>query len=356
MSPNHTQYTGYMKQRRLTTCISILFTICVVLNTTACGNTQPHTAEQNYAGSSQNTPAAPTEQSTDQNTNQQTPQSNTATDPTSDTNWTESFTQRSELDGELDEVWLKCAPQNNPAPNDFSWKRAADHSKVWLHSSQTTLGTAQRDCMDDELDLDDTVRSSSTSVSSAMPDWAQVSSDEYVRYERINSDSTDIVWAYDRIARRQLTTTTANGYTVTLPYAWLGKARFVPETGTDDLAVVSNEHPQYELCRFTVTDADSGTNGDDATTDGMNSAGDIGNSLIVATQVNGKTVQMWATRWAFVAATDPGKISTDDAEDITELQTGDSVDFDTLMRQVGDGDYSGLFAIDEYLKTHVTIS
>lgn len=67
-------------------------------------------------------------------------------------------------------------------------------------------------------------------------------------------------------------------------------------------------------------------------------------------------MQMWASRWALIAATDQSSASVDDVEDVTELQTGDTADYGLLIKEVQSGDNSGLFAIDDYLKAHVVIS
>lgn len=85
-------------------------------------------------------------------------------------------------------------------------------------------------------------------------------------------------------------------------------------------------------------------------------AGDIGNSLIERYQIGDMPVQLWATRRAFGAVTDPASISAEDAEDVTELQTGDTIDHESPISQIQSGDYSGLFTIDEFLKTHITVS
>lgn len=70
-------------------------------------------------------------------------------------------------------------------------------------------------------------------------------------------------------------------------------------------------------------------------------AGDIGNSLIERYQIGDMPVQLWATRRAFGAVTDPASISAEDAEDVTELQTGDTIDHESPISQIQSGDYSG---------------
>lgn len=108
------------------------------------------------------------------------------------------------------------------------------------------------------------------------------------------------------------------------------------------ITVTDKEHPNYSLCTFKVS---SDTN-----------TGDIGNSPIERYQIGDMPVQLWATRRAFGAVTDPASISAEDAEDVTELQTGDTIDHESPISQIQSGDYSGLFTIDEFLKAHITVS
>lgn len=255
----------------------------------------------------------------------------TVADPTQG-NWTETYSSPTDLDGELDKAWLKCAPQNNPDPEAFAWKRSTDHSKVWLHATKGQMdGATQRSCMADELDIPDATELTTS--------WTKTALGDYDRIQRQSNNSIDIVWQYSNAVTASLSAQT-DSYRVTLPYSWHNEVSISVDGNT--ITVTDKEHPNYSLCTFKVS---SDTN-----------AGDIGNSLIERYQIGDTPVQLWATRWAFVAVTDPSSISAEDAEDITELQTGDTIDYESLISQVQSGDYSGLFTIDEFLKAHITVS
>lgn len=255
----------------------------------------------------------------------------TVADPTQG-NWTETYSSPTDLDGELDKAWLKCAPQNNPDPEAFAWKRSTDHSKVWLHATKGQMdGATQRSCMANELDIPDATELTTS--------WTKTALGDYDRIQRQSNNSIDIVWQYSNAVTASLSAQT-DSYRVTLPYSWHNEVSISVDGNT--ITVTDKEHPNYSLCTFKVS---SDTN-----------AGDIGNSLIERYQIGDTPVQLWATRWAFVAVTDPSSISAEDAEDITELQTGDTIDYESLISQVQSGDYSGLFTIDEFLKAHITVS
>ena len=91
------------------------------------------------------------------NSNTDSNQQKTVVDDPTQGNWTDAYSGPSDLDGELDEAWLDCAPHNAPDPEAFSWKRSTDHSKVWMHATEGGMdGSSQRSCMADELDIADT--------------------------------------------------------------------------------------------------------------------------------------------------------------------------------------------------------
>ena len=309
-----------MKHRRFT---ALLFVPLLAL-ITACGANQ--SAQTTEAQSQQQT-----------NTHSQQDKSGsdsaktTVADPTQG-NWTETYSSPTDLGGDLDKAWLKCAPQNNPDPEAFAWKRSTDHSKVWLHATEGQMdGATQRSCMADELDIPDATELTDS--------WTKTAVGDYDRIQRQNNNSIDIVWQYSDAVTASLSAQT-DSYRVTLPYFWHNEINISVDGST--ITVTDKEHSNYSLCTFKVS---SDTN-----------AGDIGNSLIERYQIGDTPVQLWATRWAFVAVTDPSSISAEDAEDITELQTGDTIDYESLISQVQSGDYSGLFTIDEFLKAHITVS
>ncbi|CUN18028.1 hypothetical protein [Bifidobacterium bifidum] len=192
-------------------------------------------------------------------------------------------------------------------------------------------GATQRSCMADELDIPDTTKLTDS--------WTKTSVGDYDRIQRQSSNTIDIVWQYSDKVTASLSAQT-DSYRVTLPYSWHNEV----STSVDDstITVTDKDRPNYSLCTFKVS---SDTN-----------AGDIGNSLIERYQIGDTPVQLWATRWAFVTVTAPSSISAEDAEDVTELQTGDTVDYESLISQIQSGDYSGLFTTDEFLKVHITVS
>ena len=281
--------------------------------------------------------SSPHEQSNARQEKGRAGQSETTGTPTQDPTpgeWTETHTNRSDLDGELDEAWLDCAPHSNPDAANFAWKRASNHDGVWLHTtSNGSMGNAQLSCMDDELDI----RTSSKPGSA----WTVESFGDYERYQRESGGSLDVVWKYtDRV--REALTVKADSYQVRLPYSWQGE--FTAQVNGNDIVVNDREHPQYRLVSFTLVNPSSPVN-----------AGDIASSLIDTVAVAAGDVQMSTSRWAYMAAMDPTSVDGDAVEDVTELQTGDSVDYDTLIAQVKSGDNSNLFKIDDYLKAHVII-
>lgn len=293
---------------------------------TACGSNQSAQA-----------PEQQTKQQTNTQSQQKKPNSNSdstdtaVADPTQG-DWTEAYSSPTNLDGELDEAWLKCATHNNPDPEAFAWKRSTDHSKVWLHATRGQMdGATQRSCMADELDIPDATKLTSS--------WTKTALGDYDRIQRQSNNSIDIVWQYSNAVTASLSAQT-DSYRVTLPYSWHNEVSISVDGNT--ITVTDKEHPNYSLCTFKVS---SDTN-----------AGDIGNSLIERYQIGDTPVQLWATRWAFGAVTDPASISAEDAEDVTELQTGDTIDYESLINQIQSGDYSGLFTIDEFLKAHITVS
>lgn len=113
-----------MKHRRFT---ALLFVPLLAL-ITACGANQ--SAQTTEAQSQQQT-----------NTHSQQDKSGsdsaktTVADPTQG-NWTETYSSPTDLGGELDKAWLKCAPQNNPDPEAFAWKT--------LHRSQQSMAARHR--------------------------------------------------------------------------------------------------------------------------------------------------------------------------------------------------------------------
>lgn len=271
----------------------------------------------------------------------QTPKSNSKTDsnqqktvvddPTQG-DWTDAYSGPSDLDGELDEAWLDCAPHNAPDPEAFSWKRSTDHSKVWMHATEGGMdGSSQRSCIADELDIADTADLSDS--------WTVTSLGDYDRYQKRSGNVINIVWQYSDAVKKSLTVE-SDSYRVTLPYSWHNKITTSVDGST--ITVTDREHPKYALCTFQVSDSSN--------------AGDIGTSLIQKYQAGNTPVQMWATRWAFVAASDPASISADDAEDVTDLQTGGTIEYDSISAQIRAGDTSGVFAIDDYLKAHIAVS
>lgn len=314
--------------------IAAMLLSAIMLPLAACGPAQ-NTAQQATQGDRKTQSRAANPENPE---NPATPEAKTAQDPTTG-EWTEVFSDMADLDGELDEAWLDCAPQNNPNPESFAWKRTTDHDGVWLHTDpKLTLGSTQLSCMRDELDIH------ASGAPSA--DWTMTTFGNWDQYQRKTSDSYDVVWKYSAKVRESLTVK-AKLYQVTLPYSWLGEftATVDGDGDGDEVRVVSREHPDYELCRFTLVNPNIPVN-----------AGDIGNSLITSADVTAGSVQMWAKRWPFIAATSPQSVDSDAAEDVTELQTGDSLDYDTLIPQITAGDTSNLFRIDDYLKSHISIS
>lgn len=293
---------------------------------TACGSSQSVQA-----------PEQQTKQQTNTQSQQKKPNSDSdstdaaVADPTQG-DWTEAYSSPTDLDGELDEAWLKCAPHNNPNLESFTWKRSTDHSKVWLHATKGQMdGATQRSCMADELDIPNATKLTGS--------WTKTALGDYDRIQRQSNDIIDIVWQYSDTVKASLSAQT-NSYRVTLPYSWHDEVSI--SVDGDTITVADKEHPNYSLCTFKVS---SNAN-----------AGDIGNSLIERYQIGDTPVQLWATRWAFVATTSLSSISTEDAEEITELQTGDTVDYESLISQIQSGDYSGLLTIDEFLKAHITVN
>ena len=184
-------------------------------------------------------------------------------------------------------------------------------------------GSSQRSCMADELDIADTADLSDS--------WTVTSLGDYDRYQKHSGNVINIVWQYSDAVKKSLTME-SDSYRVTLPYSWHNKITTSVDGST--ITVTDREHPKYALCTFQVSDSSN--------------AGDIGTSLIQKYQAGNTPVQMWATRWAFVAASDPASISADDAEDVTDLQTGGTVEYDSISAQIRAGDTSGVFAIDDY--------
>ena len=201
-----------------------------------------------------------------------------------------------------------------------------------MHATEGGMdGSSQRSCMADELDIADTADLSDS--------WTVTSLGDYDRYQKHSGNVINIVWQYSDAVKKSLTME-SDSYRVTLPYSWHNKITTSVDGST--ITVTDREHPKYELCTFQVSDSSN--------------AGDIGTSLIQKYQAGNTPVQMWATRWAFVAASDPASISADDAEDVTDLQTGGTVEYDSISAQIRAGDTSGVFAIDDYLKAHIAVS
>lgn len=119
----------------------------------------------------------------------------------------------------------------------------------------------------------------------------------------------------------------ADSYQFDIPSYWRGRVR-VSVSG-DDVVVYSAAYPSFAVCRFKVGNAQNLT------------GGDIGNARMGAIKLSGdRNVQMWATRWAFVAAdaalqgTAGGTIPTDaHAQELTDLQTGGSITYKAIRVQ-----------------------
>lgn len=314
---------------RRTRWVGVGVTMLAAVMLSSCGGVQSNSGSDN--GRPSGTQLQQSSQSKNQSSSGQA--GRPARDPTPG-EWPDTYSSPADLDGELDEAWLDCAPHNNPDPTSFTWKRASDHGAVWLHAETSgSLGKQQASCMDDELDIH--------SASAPGSSWRVESFGDYERYQRKADGSFDVVWKYaDRV--RDSLTVKADSYQVRLPYSWLGE--FTAQVNGDDVAILSREHPDYALCSFALVDPSMPVNG-----------GDISSSLITQVGVGAGNVVMWAKRWAFMAAMDPTTVDADAAEDVTDLQTGDGVDHDTLLAQVSGGDYSGLFKIDDYLKARVSI-
>lgn len=166
----------------------------------------------------------------------------TVADPTQG-NWTETYSSPTDLDGELDKAWLKCAPQNNPDPEAFAWKRSTDHSKVWLHATKGQMdGATQRSCMADELDIPDATELTTS--------WTKTALGDYDRIQRQSNNSIDIVWQYSNAVTASLSAQT-DSYRVTLPYSWHNEVSISVDGNT--ITVTDKEHPNYSLCTFKVS-------------------------------------------------------------------------------------------------------
>lgn len=249
-----------MKHRRFTA----LFLVPLLTLATACGANQSAQATE-----------AQSQQQTNTHSQQDKSDSDSAktsvADPTQG-DWTETYSSPTDLDGELDKAWLKCAPQNNPDPEAFAWKRSTNHSKIWLHATKGRMnGATQRSCMADELDIPDATELTTS--------WTKTALGDYDRIQRQSNNSIDIVWQYSNAVTASLSAQT-DSYRVTLPYSWHNEVSISVDGNT--ITVTDKEHPNYSLCTFKVS---SDTN-----------TGDIGNSPIERYQIGDTPVQLWATR------------------------------------------------------------
>ena len=188
-----------MKHHRFTALLLVLPLALI----TACGADQSAQATE-----------APSQQQTNTHSQQDKSDSDSAktsvADPTQG-DWTETYSSPTDLDGELDKAWLKCAPQNNPDPEAFAWKRSTNHSKIWLHATKGRMnGATQRSCMADELDIPDATELTTS--------WTKTALGDYDRIQRQSNNSIDIVWQYSNAVTASLSAQT-DSYRVTLPYS-----------------------------------------------------------------------------------------------------------------------------------------
>lgn len=137
----------------------------------------------------------------------------------------------------------------------------------------------------------------------------------------------------------------ADSYEFDIPKYWENRVR-VAVSG-NDVSVVSAKYPTFQICRLYVSDT-------------VHSLGDIGNSMIGKLNLSdGRVVQLWITRWGFVAGNaelngTSGKDTPteEQAEELVDLQTGGSTSYSAVkqeMAQSAEHSSALVFSVDTYL-------
>lgn len=238
------------------------------------------------------------------------------------------------IDTGLDRAWLECEPVNTNS-NTVSWQRSEDHTRIWLHT-ETAAGNIvdeTRSCMDRILQLGKTA-----DPADAPSEWEMQTAGQYRVYQKRGNGALDIVWQYGNLLMTQ-NVIEYPIYRVTMPDAWY---IIYGLDSTVHAYLSGRDRTDLELCHVVMSWSED--------------PGDPSEKLIETKDINGFPIQLWVKYWAYIAVTDPDSVSQEDARAMTEMQSGGTVDYDQLVAQIKQGDTSGLAAIDEYLRTHVTIT
>lgn len=135
-----------------------------------------------------------------------------------------------------------------------------------------------------------------------------------------------------------------------LPAAWSGRVSW-SQSG-DTITVYSKEYPDYDLVRIMTTSYST------------ESYGDVGSACMGEISLgNGRHAQIWATRWAYIIGEDSirgevyspnGFASQECAEEVTNLQTGGSTTYLSVLHAMQDGAGADEYTkIDDYLKANI---
>lgn len=142
---------------RLLRVAATLISVALVCSMSGCSSEDPHANTSPQTSMSDAARGGGSSGGTDEILRESKPSETLLADPLSG-DWESNVPTLAPLDGGLDRAWVECMPKDTA--ESASWKRSADHTRVWLHTGAQNAADNVWSCMDDRLQLDKSKKTS----------------------------------------------------------------------------------------------------------------------------------------------------------------------------------------------------